>query len=297
MLQVWRTLVFVRAHPLNRGRPLRALGRYLRWQLVSRLSLGPVAVPFVGATRLLVRRGMTGATGNVYCGLHEFEPMGFVLHALRADELFVDVGANVGTYSVLAAGACGAQGLAIEPEPSACVALRDNLRLNALDGRVQVVQAVLGATQGQARLSARLGPMNHVLEHDAPASHDALAVPMTTLDQVLGERCPTLLKIDVEGYEAAVLEGARITLGRPGVQAAILEANGSGARYASDECAVQATLAAHGFVPRRYDPHTRLLIPDPQPGATGNVLYVRAPEAMQSRLRAAPRRRVLDQDL
>ena len=45
--------------------------------------------------------GMTGATGNVYCGLHEFEDMALVLHALRPRDLFVDVGANVGSYTVL----------------------------------------------------------------------------------------------------------------------------------------------------------------------------------------------------
>lgn len=47
---------------------------------------------------------MTGATGNWYCGLQEYEDMSFVLHALRPGDLFVDVGANIGSYSILAAG-------------------------------------------------------------------------------------------------------------------------------------------------------------------------------------------------
>jgi hypothetical protein len=64
----------------------------------------PVVVPFVGDTRLLVARGMRGATGNVYVGLHEFEEMAFALHALRPSSRFIDVGANVGSYTVLAAG-------------------------------------------------------------------------------------------------------------------------------------------------------------------------------------------------
>jgi hypothetical protein len=64
----------------------------------------PVAMPYVNETRLLVKPGMAGATGNVYAGLHEYEDMAFVLHALRPSSRFVDVGANVGTYTVLAGG-------------------------------------------------------------------------------------------------------------------------------------------------------------------------------------------------
>lgn len=52
---------------------------------------------------------MTGATGNIYVGLHEFEDMAFLLHVLRRTDLFVDVGANIGSYTILAGGAAGAK--------------------------------------------------------------------------------------------------------------------------------------------------------------------------------------------
>ena len=45
---------------------------------------------------------MHGVTGNVYCGLHDFAEMSFMLHLLRAGDLFADIGANVGSYTVLA---------------------------------------------------------------------------------------------------------------------------------------------------------------------------------------------------
>jgi hypothetical protein len=45
--------------------------------------------------RLAAGREMTRATGNIYCGLHEFADIGFVLHLLRAGDLSVDVGANI----------------------------------------------------------------------------------------------------------------------------------------------------------------------------------------------------------
>jgi len=77
---------FVWTHPLNARARFAALGRVARWQVTSRLVPGPVALPFVDSTRLFVARGMTGATGNWYCGLHEHCEMGFLLHVLRESE-------------------------------------------------------------------------------------------------------------------------------------------------------------------------------------------------------------------
>ncbi len=63
-----------------------------------------VIVHWIGGTRLAARRGMTGLTGNIYAGLHEFADMAFLLHFLRPSDLFADVGANVGSYTILASG-------------------------------------------------------------------------------------------------------------------------------------------------------------------------------------------------
>lgn len=108
---------FMLNHPLNQGSIRSTLKRFLYWQLGSRLVMGDVLVPFVDNTLLRVRPGMTGATCNIYVGLHEFEDMAFVLHLLRSGDLFVDIGANIGSYTVLAGGAVGAKCISVEPIP------------------------------------------------------------------------------------------------------------------------------------------------------------------------------------
>jgi Met-10+ like-protein len=87
---------------------------------------------------------MHGATGNIYCGLHEFAEMAFTLHLLRPGDLFADIGANVGSYTVLAAGVCGARVVAVEPGPAAGAALAKNIALNRLGDRVSVAAVALG---------------------------------------------------------------------------------------------------------------------------------------------------------
>src|SRR5690349_4244048 len=135
-MSLHQTLRFIWNHPLAARRRTASLVDFLKWQVGSRLLAGSFAMPFVNDTRLLIRRGMTGATGSLYVGLHEFEDMAFMLHLLRPEDLFVDVGANVGSYVVLA-GAVGARCVAFEPVPASFKGLLDNIRLNGLETRVR----------------------------------------------------------------------------------------------------------------------------------------------------------------
>src|SRR6516164_2306954 len=93
--QLIATLEFIVSHPLSRGRPVSALGRFAAWQIASRLR-NEIEFDWIEGAKLIVSRGMTGATGNIYCGLHEFVEMSFLLHLLQPNDLFLDVGANIG---------------------------------------------------------------------------------------------------------------------------------------------------------------------------------------------------------
>ena len=104
---ILNTLRHILTHPLNRESRLESMIRYFRWQIGSRLVHAPIVVPFVNDAHLLVETGLCGATGNIYTGLHEFVEMAFALHLLRPNDLFVDVGSNVGSYVVLASAGIG----------------------------------------------------------------------------------------------------------------------------------------------------------------------------------------------
>ena len=278
------TLRWLWTHPLARHGRRAAFGRFLRWQLGSRLVGGSVAHPFVGASRLLVAPGMRGATGNVYAGLHEFADMGFVLHALRPGDLFVDVGANVGSYTVLAA-TTGARVVALEPLPVTYAHLMANVRLNGFEGRVQALNAGAGRDDATLRFSADLDAMNHVLLHDA-VPDAALNVPSYRLDGVLDGARPLVVKVDVEGWEAEVVAGAEGTLGGTDPRAVLIELTGLGARYGFDDAAVRRTLEAFGYAPATYRPLTRRLTPEPV--ESENVLFVRDLPFFQERVQTAP---------
>jgi len=245
----------------------------------------------VGEAKLWLQRGWGGLTGNYYAGLHEFEDMAFLLHLLRPDDRFVDVGANMGSYTVLARAVCQACTVSYEPVPVTFGRLQDNLALNrALDERSRLVNAAVGSAPGRLRMSEGQDAMNHVARHDETA---VLEVPVVTLDQDLFAT-PLLMKVDVEGFETEVFRGARRHLANPALRAIIVELNGLGRRYGYDEQALHADLLAAGFQPYAYDPFARRLSPLLAPGPH-NTLYCRDLPFLASRLAAAPPVTVLGQ--
>jgi FkbM family methyltransferase len=279
------TLEAVCRHPLNRRAPFAALWRFGRWQMSQRLFPRRAVVPWVSGTRLIVGAGETGLTGNLYCGLHEFTDMAFVLHYLRHEDLFVDVGANAGSYTVLAAGAARASVVSIEPVPSTFERLMDQVHVNRIQDRVRALNCAVGDSEGEVRFSADSDTMNHVLRAGETSGSEVI-VPVHRLDDLMDTTRDCFIKLDVEGYEMQALAGAAELLKSGRVAALLVELNGSGAHYGSDDAAIDSRLRGCGLAPFSYSPFDRKLHPA-GPGVTGNTLYLRDAVQAQARVRAA----------
>jgi FkbM family methyltransferase len=284
------TLRFVVNHPLNRADRVAAIGRLVRWQITSRLMPTLTALPFVENTHLFTKRSMTGATGNWYCGLHEVNDMAFALHLLRPSDHFADIGANVGSYTILAGGAVGARVTAVEPIPSTFVHLERNILLNNLADQVEAIQCGLSSVAGTLRFSVEMDCMNHVIAPGEDVPY--VEVPVVTLDELLQVKRPTLMKIDVEGHEDAVLDGARAVLSDPKLLAVIMETNDSGLRYGVSDATLVSTLAGYGFEPFGYEPFGRQLIN--HAAAESNTIFVRDRSAVQRRVQESRRYRLIN---
>lgn len=268
--------------------------RFVRWQVGSRILPGQVVVKWVNDTILVVGSGEQGLTGNVYCGLHEFADMAFVIHLLRPEDLFVDVGANAGSYTVLACGVAGASGICFEPVPEAFSRLSRNVSWNGLAGRVRCLNTGVGEQKGTLRFTSGSDTTNHVLG-DGDSQQTAIEVPVISLDEALGDEVPYVIKIDVEGYELPVLRGAGRTLENPGLGAVVMELNGSGARYGFNESDILTLMRNYDFETFSYEPFDRRLVAlDGKNLSSGNTLFVRDPESVAARLLAGVSISVLD---
>lgn len=272
-LSLVSTLRFIVRHPLNQGRSFQAVSGFARWQVASRLQAEHV-VPWVEGASLSVRRGMTGATGNIYCGLHAYPDMSFVLHLLRPGDLFADVG----SYTVLASAVSRARSVSVEPDPGTMARLRRNVTLNGVEALVRTEEVAVGAKAGTVGFTVGLDTINRVaLDMSGPKR----TVKLAPLDDLLAHEAPVLIKLDVEGFETEVLKGAERTLADPGVAAILAEDDGA---------EVGAVMARHGFVRVGKVPSARRLV-SPEEARGTNGLFVRRRSWIEERVASAPTRR------
>lgn len=182
-----------------------------------------------------------------------------VFHQLcRDDTVFVDVGANFGYFSVLAANLISNRGsgqvFAFEPNPKLADLLRRNLEINWSIAPVTFHQAAATSASGEVKLYVPKG-------HGANASLSApdnienlvVTVPAVLLDDALpADLVIDLMKIDVEGHELSALRGARGVINRSPNLHLILEWSRRQMLHAGiDPALVLAEL--EGFTPHRIE--------------------------------------------
>lgn len=287
-MSVLNLLKFIATHPLNKNDKFKTIVRFAKWQIGSRLVPGEIVYDWINGSKFFVQAGEAGLTGNIYTGLHEFPDMGFLLHVLRGNDLFIDVGANVGSYTILACSVIGASGYAFEPVPGTYRRLLENIRLNRLENSVKCLNIAIGHEQGIIKFTSDMNPANHVLA-DGEKHDNVISVEITTLDAILKYESPALMKIDVEGYETSVLEGASETLKKQTLHSVIMELNGSGKRYNYDESRILEMMLNYGFKTYSYDPLNRTLINlNGKNLNSGNTLFIRDETAVLEKLKNAP---------
>ncbi len=108
---------------------------------------------------------------------------------------------------------------------------------------------------------------------------------------------PFFVKVDVEGYEAAVVAGAEGVLRSPDLLGLLLEMTPQATRYAFDDRSLHAHLLDLGLTAFEYDLATRALAPRDEPIRRGNMLYLRDLEAVRTRVSTAAPLRVLDRTI
>jgi FkbM family methyltransferase len=296
-MNILSLLKFITSHPLNQNHKIKAIIRFAKWQINTRLNPYPVIYPFTEKAKLIVKKGMTGATQNLYCGLHEYNDMTFLLHFLREEDSFADIGANIGSYTVLASGHIGAKTFSFEPVPSTFVHLMNNIAINHLENKVTAFNIALGSQQGTITFTSTFDTTNHVATKN---ELDTIEVPVQTLDNIYeNATIPALVKIDVEGFETEILAGGGG--GKPlkhnELKAIIIELNGSGKRYGYDDNDIHRTLSKLGFTPCSYNPKERLLTIMDKFNVGGNTIYVRDFDFVQHRLQSASKIKILDSEI
>ena len=186
-------------------------GRYeYSMKIDTNLSVTQVQKTSSGRTEVESRDGLWWEIPAGYPGastvllFHEPKVKEFLASHFKAGNVFVDVGANAGAYSLRALSR-GMKVFSFEPNPENVRLLKRNAALNDLS--IEVFDYALGESEGRAKLSQN-GATSRI-----GGEIEGMEVAVRTLDSLQLPKVD-LLKIDVEGYELEVLRGARRTLER-----------------------------------------------------------------------------------
>ena len=261
-------------HPSNRGHVGRALVRSVYWQAQKRLRPRPVDIDYFGLSLRCYPDSQSASNVWYFTERYDYHEMDFVRRFLRPGDGVLDVGANIGTYSLLAATLVGESGWieAFEADPVNAGRLRENLGRNQLTGVVEVHEAAVCATSGSVEFSVDLDVTNSIRgEHHQTVR--TRTIPAVRLDDLV-DRPTALAKVDVEGAEVEVLRGAVHLLreGRPAVW--LIEVLDHQLRK-FDTCREELvrTMVSADHEPLRWDADRAALRPlDDEP--RGNCLFV-----------------------
>jgi FkbM family methyltransferase len=191
------------------------------WRLAERWSAPARAVVQVAGGELMVDRRYP-LDRDIYRGLFEVVELDLVAPLVWRGDACVDVGANVGLYSVLfAARSVTGPVIAFEPSPT-FVRLRENL---GRFGNATAINLALGASTDRLRLHRTYGDHHTNLRE---ATEQDYEVEVRRLDDIPDVQALTqvdFLKIDVEGWESAVMAGAWSLWTEQKVGIALIEAN------------------------------------------------------------------------
>ena len=243
-----KVLKFIINHPIGKRRKIKSLLRFFYWQIFSRIKIAKSVFNLVNDTKLNIASGQIIATGNYYVGLLEFDEMAFVSHFLNKNDVFFDIGTNIGTYTIIASGVRGATTFAFEPIIKTFDFLKKNIELNNLQNKVTVLNIGLAEKNGFLDFTKNLDSKNHIVNK---TNFDTINVEVKTLDE-FKQYFPSIIKVDVEGYEKFILKGADEVLKQNSLKCIVIEVNNEGQRYNVNENSIHELLTFYVFLCQYY---------------------------------------------
>jgi FkbM family methyltransferase len=210
--QIYR---YISESPSNKGQKAYRVLLAIVWQFYKRVIGLPIISRLDNGASFILLPNSTNSTGNIYVKTYEAEYIYFLRKEVLEGGIFLDIGAHMGLYTLLLKDKFSG-GFCFEPSGDNLQALRNNLAINNLQTKFRTIEKAVSDREGFAFLQIK-GAYSGVnaLEKEAE-NFKGQMVNTTSIDAFLYEqqiKDPIrLIKIDTEGHEMKVLEGARETL-------------------------------------------------------------------------------------
>ena len=270
--------------PLGKKQKVLSFFRIFKWMIKLRIYGKGIYYWFEGSSFYYDNKDH-GVLGNIYAGLDEFESMSFLLHTMREEDTFFDVGSNSGIYSVLSGKVVKSITYSYEPNTECFKRLSKNIELNNLNEKVFPNKIAVGSRKEKRKFTKNLNCIGRfVTESDLNIDYEYAEV--TTLDYEVKSHNTDLffMKIDVEGFESEVFKGGKESFKNNNCMAVIVELCGNGKDFGYSEKDLFEEIKKCDFIPIKYDPFNRKVSKNTSFAFDGNIIFIKNFKAIQERI-------------
>lgn len=212
-LLINKIIRYIWFHPNNRKKQFLSLSKFFGWQLYKRITHHHLDIQLLQNLKLRCYPDSQSASAAIYCGLYDYDEMNFVLRYLREEDSFLDIGANIGIYTLLAASKIKSGCIySFEALPTNYLRLEENINLNNLT-QVKPLSIAIADSVGSVTISnnTKSDSKAFITTNTTDTAAESLQIPSSTLDNLLHTgnlNHLTLAKMDIEGAEILALKGA-----------------------------------------------------------------------------------------
>lgn len=213
-----------------------------KWEALKQTKQKEITCRLFNLYNLVLHRD-SNFSKNIFRGDFEFHEIKFLLSFLRKGDLFIDVGANIGYFSIAASKQVGKEGKVIAFEPTEIIhqRLQHSISLNQCTNVKSEIFALSDKNEERAFKISKDGfDAYNSLGHPSQGSQfETKAVQTKTLDDYIKENklsSISLIKVDVEGWEIPVIKGMKNLLKEKNAPVLLIEFTEDNARLSGFTC-------------------------------------------------------------
>jgi len=235
MYQLIKSLNLVFSHPLNKNKKWITLIRLIWWKINQVIIHIPVIVQLTNNRKCICYPESSNGGLIYYVRLFDYDEMLYILESLRIDDVFIDIGANIGIYSLLASSVITKGNIyAFEPFPMSYIRLEENIRLNDIRNIQVVKKIVSNDSRFEYFKTEKESEINHIAYKDKERLTRISSVKLDDFINKNNIKNISLMKIDVEGAEMKVLQGAEKSINNKKILKILIELNKNNQHFGTD---------------------------------------------------------------
>jgi FkbM family methyltransferase len=252
-------------HPANQPHPSKTLGKAILWQMKKRLNSKTYDLDYHGIKLRCPADNHSASRAIYFSGYPDYAEMKFMEDYLRPGDSFIDGGANMGLYTLLARSLVGESGhiYAFEPNSKVAEVLRESIHINKFEN-ISVYENGVGDANGVVFFSlSDEDCTSHVLAENPSGNEGKISI--VRLDEKLEVIPYAMAKFDIEGYEPFAFRGMSKWTSKGNPAVVLLEVAGYSNRHGITTSDFISELHQNGYFTAVYDPDKRILIRTSRP--------------------------------